>query len=536
MNAKPLDLTRTALGIELGSTRIKAVLIDQDFSPCATGSYSWENRLDNGIWTYSLDDIRQGLQGCYRALAADFKEKYAMPLTTTGTIGISGMMHGYMPFDAQGRLLTAFRTWRNTCTAQASKELTQLLEFNLPQRWSVTHLYQAILDHSPHVARIAFLTTLSGYIHWKLTGKHVLGIGDASGMFPVDFQRKAYRTDLMERFTHRVRQLGYDISLPALLPDVLTAGEAAGLLTEEGARFLDPSGTLRPGIPLCPPEGDAGTGMVFSNTVSPNTGNISAGTSIFAMFTLARPTDRVYPEIDIVATPEGSPVAMVHCNNCTCDIDRWSHLFVQFSRMLGLHISREELLPLLFRTALDGEADCGGLVSYNYLSGEHIIGLEKGCPMLLYGPDSRLTLSNFMRMHLFSALATLRIGIDIISHEQLSVERLVGHGGFFKTPQVGQTCVANALNIPVTVFTNASEGGAWGMALLASYYRNRKPDESLSQFLAQRVFSRFSKTTVYPDAEQVRGFQKYLNRFKAGLSLQYAASSLFEGREQSPSL
>ena len=524
---KPLDLAHTALGIELGSTRIKAVLIDQDFSPCAAGSYSWENRLEHGIWTYSLDDIRQGLQGCYRALAADVERKYSIPLTTTGQIGISAMMHGYMPFDAQGQLLTPFRTWRNTCTSQASQELTQLLEFNLPQRWSVTHLYQSILDASPHVARISFLTTLSGYIHWKLTGQHVLGIGDASGMFPVDFSSKTYRTDLIDRFEQRIKELGYELSLSSILPRVLTSGQPAGTLTEAGARFLDPTGTLQPGIPLCPPEGDAGTGMVFSNTVSPHTGNVSAGTSIFAMFTLERPPVQVHPEIDVVATPDGAPVAMVHCNNCTCDIDRWTQLFLQLCQALGLQTSQDQLLPLLFRAAPDGEADCGGLLSYNYLSGEHIVGLDRGCPMLLYGPDSRLTLPNFMRMHLFSALATLRLGMEMFSEESLCMERLIGHGGFFKTPAAGQSCLANALNLPVTVFDNASEGGAWGMALLASYALSPAPRQPLDQFLSQQVFSRFSSTTVQPDPVQVQGFQTYLKRFRDGLPLEHTAAALF---------
>ena len=527
-HGKSLDLTRTTLGIELGSTRIKAVLIDQDFNPCATGSFAWENRLENGIWTYSLDDIHRGLQGCYRALAMGVEKKYSIPLTTTGAIGISGMMHGYMPFDSQGRLLTPFRTWRNTCTSQAAQELTQLLGINLPQRWSVTHLYQSILDHCPHTEHISFLTTLSGYIHWKLTGQRVLGIGDASGMFPIDFSTKTYQADRMERFSQHIKKLGQSISLSELLPIVLTAGQPAGTLTEEGARFLDPSGVLLPGIPLCPPEGDAGTGMVFSNTVSPNTGNISAGTSIFAMFTLKNPPAGIHPEIDIVATPDGSPVAMVHCNNCTCDIDRWSHLFLQLCKELNVQISPDELLPLLFRLALEGDPDCGGLVSYNYLSGEHLIGLNKGCPMFLYGPDSRLTLSNFMRTLLFSALATLRIGIDIFSNEQFHIERLVGHGGFFKTPFVGQSCLANALNIPVTVFDNAGEGGAWGMALLASYSLYKKRDEPLSHFLSQQVFSHVSETTVRPVPAQVQGFQSYLNRFKAGLPLQHTAAKIFD--------
>lgn len=519
-----ITLEKTSLGIEFGSTRIKAVLIDEEFRSLATGSHDWENRMENGMWTYSLDEIITGLQECYRSLAQDVEQRYHIPLTTTGAIGISAMMHGYMVFDKNGQLLVPFRTWRNTCTAQAAQELTELFRFNLPQRWSVTHLFQAILNQEMHVSRINFLTTLSGFIHWRLTGQRVLGIGDASGMFPVDYEKQNYRMDLMELFHQRTRHLGHSIDLHALLPQILLAGQPAGVLTPAGAQMLDPSGRLQPGIPLCPPEGDAGTGMVFTNSVAPHTGNVSAGTSIFSMVVLDHPLKKIHPEIDLTATPDGLPVAMVHCNNCTADINAWVNIFQEFCNVMGLPSHKENIFSALFKSAQNGDPDCGGLLSYNYLSGEHIVNLSSGCPLFLYGPDSRFTLPNFMRTHLFTALTTLRIGMDILASENVRIDRLSGHGGFFKTPGVGQLFLASALRVPVSILHNAGEGGAWGMALLAAFLVNRRDENTLSAFLDQYIFPSMSDSILEPDPSCTAGFERYLEQFLHGFPIERTAA------------
>ena len=486
-----MDLRKTVLGIELGSTRIKAVLIDEKHFPVASGEYEWENQLVNGIWTYSLDDVHGGIQSCFAALAEDVKAKLGMPLTTCGAIGISAMMHGYLPFDRDGKQLADFRTWRNTITGEAAARLTGLLNFNIPQRWSIAHLYQAILNEEEHVKGIAFLTTLAGYIHWKLSGEKIVGIGEASGMFPIDSAKLDYDEGMVEKF----RELT-GINLRDILPRVLPAGVQAGTLTEEGARFLDPTGMLQPGIPLAPCEGDAGTGMAATNSVRVHTGNVSAGTSDFAMIVTEKPLG-VHREIDMVTTPDGLPVAMVHCNNCTSDINAWVNLFLEFTGVLGVDIDKGELFTRLFNIALEGESDCGGLLSYNYFSGEGVTDLDEGRPIFARMPDSRFTLANFMRMHLLSALATLKIGLDILTQsEHVPIEKLTGHGGFFKTPEVGQRMLSSAVGAPVSVMETAGEGGPYGMALLAAYMIWKGENEALPDYLDSKVFAGTKASTL----------------------------------------
>lgn len=513
----------TVLGIELGSTRIKAVLIGRDHEPIASGSHEWENKLENGIWTYSLEDVWSGLQDCYRDLKDDVQKKYGAGLRRVGAIGISAMMHGYLAFGAQDELLTPFRTWRNTITAQAAAELTELFGFNVPQRWSVAHLYQAILNGEAHVKDVAFITTLSGYVHWKLTGERVLGIGDASGMFPIDSEARGFDARMAELLSGKLSQRGLSWRLEDVLPQVLCAGDEAGVLTEAGARLLDVSGELEAGIPLCPPEGDAGTGMAATNSVGVRTGNVSAGTSIFAMIVLERALSRVHTEIDMVTTPSGAPVAMAHCNNCTSDLNAWVNLFGEFARAMGLEADAGALFGTLYRKALEGDVDCGGLVAYNYVSGEPITELEEGRPLLLRTPDSRFTLANFMRAHLYAALATLKIGMDILAEEDVRIDKIFGHGGLFKTKGVGQRMMAAALNAPVSVMETAGEGGAWGIALLAAYRIYREPGERLEDYLDQRVFAGKACETITPDGEDVSGFERYMAQYKACIPVEKAA-------------
>ncbi len=515
---------KTFLGIEFGSTRIKAVLTDEGHQPVAMGTHDWENRLENNIWTYTLEDIWKGLQGCYRSLAGDVREKYGEELTVIGGIGFSGMMHGYMPFDRRGELLVPFRTWRNTMTEEACKRLTPLFRFNIPQRWSIAHLYQAMLSKEAHVKDIAFLTTLAGYIHWKLSGEKVLGIGEASGMFPIDSVSLDYDARMLEQFDALVAAEGYSWRLRDILPGVLCAGERAGTLTEEGARLLDPSGTLRAGIPMCPPEGDAGTGMVATNSVRVRTGNISAGTSIFSMVVTEKPLSRVHGEIDMVTTPDGNPVAMVHCNNCTSDLNAWVNLFGEFAEKIGVKTDKNDLYGILYREALAGDADCGGLLSYNYFSGEPLTGMQEGRPLFVRTPDAAFRLGNFMRSHLYSAIATLKIGNDILlKEEKVKVDSLMGHGGLFKTPVVGQQLMAAAFDSPVTVMDTASEGGAWGMAVLAAFMQKRAAGETLPDYLTERVFAGQTGTTITPKAEDVAGFDAFVERYKNTLPAERAA-------------
>ena len=521
---RAIESGKTVLGIELGSTRIKAVLIGEDHAPIASGSYEWENRYENSVWTYSLEDVWKGSQESYRNLSSEVLEKYNTPLKAIGAIGFSAMMHGYMAFDKGRGLLVPFRTWRNTMTEQAAKDLTELFKFNIPQRWSIAHLYQAILNREPHVKDISHQTTLAGYVHWKLTGQKVLGVGEASGMFPIDSKINDYDARMVELFNKQLKAESIQWKLEDILPKVLAAGDAAGVLTEEGAKLLDPTGKLQAGIPLCPPEGDAGTGMVATNSVAERTGNVSAGTSVFAMIVLEKDLSKVYPEIDMVTTPTGKPVAMVHANNCTSDLNAWVDLFHEFTSALGVEISESKLFEKMFKKALTGDADAGGLLAYNYFSGESITHFEEGRPLFVRTPESRFTLANFMRAHLFSALGTLKLGMDILfEQEKVRIDQLLGHGGFFKTKEVGQKMMAAVMNVPVSVMETAGEGGAWGIALLASYMLNKATNEPLEIYLSNKVFVGKNGTTVAPDQSDIDGFTAFMERYKKGLVIERAA-------------
>ena len=519
-----IESGKTALGIEFGSTRIKAVLVGEDNAPVASGSHDWENRYENGIWTYTLEDIWGGLQDCYQKLAEDVKSRYGVTLKKIGAIGFSAMMHGYMAFDRDGKLLVPFRTWRNSITEEASEKLTELFQYNIPQRWSIAHLYQAILNGEEHVPQIDFLTTLDGYVHWKLTGEKTLGIGEASGMFPIDSETKTYRQDMMDKFEALIAEKHYPWKLSEILPKVLVAGEHAGTLTAEGAKLLDVSGNLEAGVPLCPSEGDAGTGMVATNSVTRRTGNVSAGTSVFAMIVLEKELSRVYPEIDMVTTPTGNPVAMVHANNCTSDLNAWVGIFKEFAEAFGVKVDMNELFKTLYNKALEGDADCGGLLAYNYFSGEHLTGFEEGRPLFVRTPDSRFTLANFMRTHLFTCLGALKTGLDILFKEEgVEADEVLGHGGLFKTKGVGQKIVAAAMDVPVVVMETAGEGGAWGIALLADYMKAKKDGESLGAFLADRVFAGEKGEKMLPDKDDVKSFDEFLVRYTEGLAIERAA-------------
>lgn len=514
----------TVLGIEFGSTRIKAVLIGEQNEPIASGSHDWENRLENNIWTYSLEDIWDGLQDCYRSLTEDVKAQYGIGLTRIGAIGFSGMMHGYMAFDREDRLLVPFRTWRNTITEEASEKLTEVFQFHIPQRWSIAHLYQAILKKEGHVSEVSFITTLAGYIHWKLTGKKVLGVGEASGVFPIDPNTKNYNAKMIGQFDELIAPEHLGWKLGSLLPEVLTAGEQAGCLTEEGAKLLDPTGTLQPGIPFCPPEGDAGTGMAATNSVARRTGNVSAGTSVFAMVVLEKELSKVYPEIDLVTTPSGDLVAMVHCNNCTSDLNAWVNLFKEFAESFGIQADMGQLFSTLYHKALEGDPDCGGLLAYNYFSGEHITGFEEGRPLFVRLPDARFNLANFMRVHLYTSLGALKTGLDILlKQEKVALDKIQGHGGLFKTKGVGQRIMAGAIDVPVSVMTTAGEGGAWGIALLAAYMLRRADGESLDAYLDEKVFAGQEVSVIEPVREDVVGFEAFMKSYKAGLPIERAA-------------
>jgi sugar (pentulose or hexulose) kinase len=520
---KAIEDGKTVLGIELGSTRIKAVLIGEGHSVIASGSHEWENQYKNGIWTYSLEAVWSGLQESYRNLSKEITTKYKMQLKTIGAIGFSAMMHGYMAFDKDGNELVPFRTWRNTITGDAAKKLTDLFQFNIPQRWSIAHLYQAILNKEPHVKDINHLTTLAGYVHWKLTGQKMLGIGEASGMFPIDSEIHDYDEGMIGLFNERSEVEKLPWKLKSILPKVLLAGSVAGILTNEGAMLLDPTGQLRADIPLCPPEGDAGTGMVATNSVAIRTGNVSAGTSVFAMIVLEKALSRLYPEIDIVTTPTGKPVAMVHSNNCTSDLNAWVDLFQEFTGALGVNMNEAGLYEMLYQKALTGDADGGGLLAYNYVSGEHITHFEEGRPLFVRTPESRFNLANFMRVHLFSSLGALKIGMDILfEQEKVKLDQLLGHGGFFKTKEVGQRIMAAAMNVPVSVMETAGEGGAWGIALLASYMLN-KANEPLETYLTNKVFAGENGMTIAPDQADVDGFGSFMERYKKGLVIERAA-------------
>ncbi len=525
MDAKSIiSQGKAVLGIEFGSTRIKAVLIDPENKPIAQGSHTWENQLVDGLWTYSTQAIWYGLQDCYADLRKNVRELYDVEIERLAAIGISAMMHGYMPFGADGNILMPFRTWRNTNTGRAAAELSELFVYNIPLRWSISHLYQAILDNEEHVAQIDFLTTLAGYIHWKLTGERVLGVGDASGMIPVDPETKNYDAVMVEKFDRLVAPRGFHWKLSDILPKVLLAGESAGHLTPEGAALLDVSGHLLPGVPFCPPEGDAGTGMVATNAVLKRTGNVSAGTSSFSMIVLEKDLSRPYEMIDMVTTPDGSLVAMVHCNNCTSDLNAWVGLFKEYQEMLGVPVDYEQLYGLLYNRALEGDPDCGGLMAYNYVSGEPVTGLEQGRPLFVRSANDRFNLANFMRANLYAAVAVLKIGNDILfKNEHVQVDRLTGHGGLFKTKGVGQRILAAALNSPISVMETAGEGGAWGMALLAGYLIDNAEGLSLAQYLDQKVFRGNAGVEIAPDAADVAGFDTYIKTYNDCLAIEHAA-------------
>lgn len=513
------------LGIELGSTRIKAVLIDQDNKPIAQGSHSWENQLVDGLWTYSLDAIWNGLQDCYADLRANVKEQYGIEIETLAALGVSAMMHGYMPFDKEGNLLAEFRTWRNTNTGEAAAALSELFVYNIPLRWSISHLYQAILNNEPHVRNIHFLTTLAGYVHWQLTGEKVLGIGDASGMLPIDPKTKNYSAPMIEKFNQLIAPKGFGWQVQDILPKVLLAGEDAGKLTAEGARRLDVSGHLKAGIPVCPPEGDAGTGMVATNAVKQRTGNVSAGTSSFSMIVLEKDLSKPYEMIDMVTTPDGSLVAMVHCNNCTSDLNAWVNLFKEYQELLGIPVDMNEIFGKLYNHALQGDADCGGLLSYNYISGEPVTGLAEGRPLFVRSANDKFNLANFMRAHLYASVGVLKIGNDILfKQEKVKVDRITGHGGLFKTKGVGQRVLAAAIDSPISVMETAGEGGAWGIALLASFLVNNTAGQTLADFLEEKVFAGNAGVEIVPTAEDVAGFNAYIENYKAGLPIEETAT------------
>ncbi|WP_270565443.1 xylulokinase [Clostridium beijerinckii] len=515
---------KTVLGIELGSTRIKAVLIDENNTPIASGSHDWENKYVNNIWTYGLDDIWTGVQDSYKKMAEDVKEKYGVTIETIGAIGFSAMMHGYMVFNKEGELLVPFRTWRNTITEKASEELTKLFNYHIPQRWSIAHLYQAILNGEEHVADIDFQTTLEGYIHWKLTGEKVIGVGEASGMFPIDIDTKNYNARMIDQFDELVAPKNFSWKLGNILPKVLLAGENAGVLTEEGAKLLDVTGQLKAGIPFCPPEGDAGTGMVATNSIAKRTGNVSAGTSVFAMIVLEKELSKAYEEIDLVTTPTGNLVAMVHCNNCTSDLNAWVGLFKEFAEAFGVEVDMNKLFATLYNKALEGDSDCGGLLAYNYFSGEHITGFEEGRPLFVRSAESKFNLANFMRVHLFTSLGALKTGLDLLLKEEgVKVDEMLGHGGLFKTKGVGQKIMAAAIDAPVSVMETAAEGGAWGIAVLASYMINKDANETLDDYLTNKVFAGQIGTKIDPDSKDVEGFNEFIKRYTSGLAIERTA-------------
>ena len=519
-----IETGKAILGIELGSTRIKAVLIDQENKPIAQGNHTWENQLVDGLWTYSIEAIWSGLQDCYADLRSNVKNLYGIEIENLAAIGVSAMMHGYMPFNAKEEILVPFRTWRNTNTGRAAAALSDLFVYNIPLRWSISHLYQAILDNEAHVKDIDFLTTLAGYVHWQLTGEKVLGIGDASGMLPIDPITHNYSAEMVAKFDKLIAPNRYSWTLQDILPKVLSAGESAGVLTPEGSKRLDASGHLKAGIPVCPPEGDAGTGMVATNAVKQRTGNVSAGTSSFSMIVLEKELSKPYEMIDMVTTPDGSLVAMVHCNNCTSDLNAWVNLFKEYQELLGIPVDMNEIYSKLYNIALTGDTDCGGLLSYNYISGEPVTGLAEGRPLFVRSANDKFNLANFMRSHLYASVGVLKIGNDILfNEEKIKVDRITGHGGLFKTKGVVQKILAAAINSPISVMETAGEGGAWGIALLGSYLVNNEKKQSLADFLDEKVFVGDAGIEVSPSAEDVAGFNTYIENYKAGLPIEEAA-------------
>ena len=519
-----IEAGKAILGIEFGSTRIKAVLIDEENKPIAQGSHEWENQLVNRLWTYSIEAIWSGLQDCYADLRSNVNNQYGVEIESLAAIGVSAMMHGYMAFNDKQEILVPFRTWRNTNTAKAAAELSALFNFNIPLRWSISHVYQAILDGESHVKDIDFLTTLAGYIHWQITGEKVLGIGDASGMLPIDSETKNYDMEMVKKFDNLIASKNLGWKILDILPKVLLAGEDAGRLTEEGAKRIDVSGHLKAGVPVCPPEGDAGTGMVATNAVRQRTGNVSAGTSSFSMIVLEKALSKPYEVIDMVTTPCGSPVAMVHCNNCTSDLNAWVNLFKEYQQLLGIEVDMNDIFSKLYNHALTGNADCGGLIAYNYFSGEPVTGLAEGRPMFVRSANDEFNLANFMRANLYASVAVLKIGNDVLfKDEHVQVDRITGHGGLFKTKGVGQRILAAAINSPISVMETAGEGGAWGIALLGSYLVNNDKNLSLADFLDEQVFAGNTGIEIAPTAEDVAGFDTYIESYKAGLAIEKAA-------------
>lgn len=524
LTAEKIRAGKTSLGIEFGSTRIKAVLIDDTYTTIAAGDYGWASHLEDGLWSYSQEEIWTGLQAAYAALAEDVENAYGEKLTRVGRIGFSAMMHGYLAFDKNGELLVPFRTWQNTNTSEAHEKLSELFQYNIPERWSIAHLYQAVLNDEEHIGKVDFFTTLAGYVHWKLTGKKVLGVGDASGMFPIDPTTHTYETEFIEKFNAIPEVAAQPWKLADLLPEPLVAGTPAGTLTEEGAKLLDPTGTLQPGITFAPPEGDAGTGMVATNSVRVRTGNVSAGTSIFAMVVLEHKLERLHPEVDLVTTPAGDLAGMSHANNFTSDLNAWVGLFGQFAAAIGTPVDAGTLYGMLFRAAIadDVDSNCGGLINYPFRSGEFLAGLPEGRPLFARGPEARMSLGNFMRAQLFSAFSPVKIGMDVMTKDEgVAVDSLVGHGGIFTTPKVAQKILAAAFDTPIKVMSTAAEGGAWGMAVLADYLWHA--DQPLDEFLDARVFADAASTTENPDENDVAGFEEFFDRFRKGLPIEHVA-------------
>lgn len=524
LTAEKIRAGKTSLGIEFGSTRIKAVLIDDTYTTIAAGDYGWASHLEDGLWSYSQEEIWTGLQTAYAALAEDVENAYGEKLTRVGRIGFSAMMHGYLAFGKDGELLVPFRTWQNTNTSEAHEKLSELFQYNIPERWSIAHLYQAVLNNEEHIGKVDFFTTLAGYVHWKLTGKKVLGVGDASGMFPIDPTTHTYETEFIEKFNAIPEVAAQPWKLADLLPEPLVAGTPAGTLTEEGAKLLDPTGTLQPGITFAPPEGDAGTGMVATNSVRVRTGNVSAGTSIFAMVVLERKLERLHPEVDLVTTPAGDLAGMSHANNFTSDLNAWVGLFGQFAAAIGTPVDAGTLYGTLFRAAIadDVDSNCGGLINYPFRSGEFLAGLLEGRPLFARGPEARMSLGNFMRAQLFSAFSPVKIGMDVMTKDEgVAVDSLVGHGGIFTTPKVAQKILAAAFDTPIKVMSTAAEGGAWGMAVLADYLWHA--DQPLDEFLDARVFADAASTTENPDEGDVAGFEEFFDRFRKGLPIEHVA-------------
>ena len=519
-----INMENAIIGIELGSTRIKTVLLDETHSPVASGSFEWENSYENNNWTYAVEDVWMGIQQSYLQMADQAKQVLGQEIKKIGALGISAMMHGYLAFDAQNKLLVPFRTWRNNYTGKASAQLTELFNFPIPQRWSISHLYNAIINNETHVKDLRYITTLAGYVHWKLTGEKVLGVGDASGMFPIGSDTNTFDGQMIQKFNKNTEDKGFDWKLEEVLPKVLAAGKLGGTLTSEGAKLLDVSGTLESGVPMCPPEGDAGTGMVATNSVSERTGNVSAGTSVFAMIVLEKPLSKVYPELDLVTTPDGKPVAMVHSNNCSSDLDAWVGLFDEAYRVAGVELDKSDLYQKLLVEALKGDVDCGGLLSYGYVSGEHITHFDEGRPLFVRGSKSKFNLANFMRVNLYSALGALKTGLTILQdQEKVNFGEITGHGGFFKTPVVGQKVMAACFNAPVSLMETAGEGGAWGIGLLAAFMKNKEKDETLDGYLSEKVFKQSAVKVMEPDSADVEGFNEFMTRYHNGLPIERAA-------------